>query len=60
MSDLETESGVAGVELLDQRANREHEIHPRVAVGNGIDVQTVDPLPFSFQRLERCERQPAH
>jgi hypothetical protein len=41
---------------LDHRPQREREVRARVAVGNWIDVEVVDPLPVRLQVLERCAR----
>ena len=42
------------LERLDDRAHRERQVRARVAVGNRIDVEVVDPL---LVRLEVAKRQ---
>ena len=45
------------VERLDDRADGERQVGARVAVGNRVDVQVVDPVAVSLQRVQGCARE---
>src|SRR4029450_6080415 len=49
--------GVRGIERLDDRAERQNEVRPRVPVGNGVHVEVVDPPTMRFEVLERAPRE---
>ena len=44
------------VELLDRRANSERQVRAGVAVGDGIDVEIVEPAAIPLERQQRTAR----
>ena len=49
--------GRGGLESLDDRPQGEHEVRAGVAVGDGVDVQVVDPPAVRLEILQRATRE---
>ena len=46
------------LELVHERTNGQSQVRARVAVGNRVDIQAVDPWARALERFERRPRQP--